>query len=96
MVYDAEQAGLAKLGDLNSKESQALQMALQAKNENDYAALAEYTNAVRNIQNDRMNTLKSMTDQIKTIEDTDKNIRNMNPNEAKFMQSMIDSYIVTA
>lgn len=96
MVYDAEQAGLAKLGDLNLKESTALQMALEAKNENDYNALEKYTNAVRNIQNDRMNTIRAMTEQIKTIEDTDKNIRNMNPNEAKFMQSMIDSYILTA
>lgn len=96
MVYDAEQAGLAKLGDLNLKESTALQMALEAKNNNDYKALADYTSAVRNIQNDRMNTIRDMTTQIKTIEDTDKNIRNMNANEAKFMQSMVDSYILTA
>lgn len=96
MVYDAEQAWLAKLGDLNLKESTALQMALSAKNDNDYAALAQYTNAVRSIQQDRMSTIQAMTTQIKTIEDTDKNIRNMNPNEAKFMQSMIDSYILTA
>lgn len=96
MVYDAEQAGLARLSDLNLNESIALQKALQAKNENDYAALESYTNAVRNIQNDRLNTLTQMNNQIKTIEDTDKNIRNMNENEASMMQSMIDSYILTA
>jgi len=96
MVYDAEQAGLAKLGDLNLKESQALQMALAAKNADDYAALAQYTDDVRAIQQDRINTITQMTNQIKTIEDTDKNIRNMNQNEANFMQSMIDSYILTA
>lgn len=96
MVYDAEQAGLSKLADLNLKESTALQMALTAKNNNDYDALESYTNTVRGIQNDRINTIKEMTTQIKTIEDTDKNIRNMNTNEATVLQSMINSYITTS
>jgi hypothetical protein len=96
MVYDAEQAGIAKLADLDVQESEALRLAMVAKNTNDYKALNDYTTAVRNIQADKLATLRDMTTQIKTIEDTDKNIRNMNPNEAKFMQSMIDSYILTA
>lgn len=96
MVYDAEQAGIARLGDLNLQEAQALQLALKAKQDQDYKALGEYTTAVRNIQKDRIDTLTEMTKQIKTIEDTDKSIRNMNQNEAKVMQSMIDSYILTA
>lgn len=96
MVYDAEQYGIARLADLDAQESQALQMALSAKNEDDYAALQAYTDDVRSIQQDKINLLDKMTNQIKTIEETDKNIRNMNANEAKFMQSMVDSYILTA
>lgn len=71
-------------------------MALSAKNDKDYAALQKYTDSVRSIQQDKVNILDRMTSQIKTIEDTDKNIRNMNTNEAKVMQSMIDSYILTS
>lgn len=96
MVYDAEQYGIARLADLDAQESQALQMALSAKNADDYAALQAYTDDVRSIQQDKINLLDKMTNQIKTIEETDKNIRNMNANEAKFMQSMVDSYILTA
>lgn len=96
MVYDAEQYWIARLADLDNQESQALQMALSAKNDKDYAALQKYTDSVRSIQQDKVNILDRMTSQIKTIEDTDKNIRNMNTNEAKVMQSMIDSYILTA
>lgn len=94
MVYDAEQAGISHLTDLNLQESVALQKALDAKNANDYKALADYTNTVRNLQNDKLNTLSQMTNQIKTIEDTDKNIRNMNANEAAVMNSMISAYTV--
>ena len=96
MVYDAEQYGIARLADLDAQESQALQMALSAKNSDDYDALQAYTDDVRSIQQDKINLLDKMTNQIKTIEETDKNIRNMNANEAKFMQSMVDSYILTA
>lgn len=96
LVYDAEQAGLARLADLNQKEAQALQMALQAKNADDYKALAQYTSDVRNIQADRLTTLDKMNTQIKTIEDTDKNMRNMNANESSIMNSMISAYAVTA
>lgn len=92
MVYDAEQAGIARLTDLDLQESVALQKALDAKNANDYKALADYTDTVRNLQNDKLNTLTQMTNQIKTIEDTDKNIRNMNANEAAVMNSMISAY----
>lgn len=92
MVYDAEQAGIARLTDLNLQESVALQKALEAKNTNDYKALTDYTTAVRNIQEDKLKTLTQMTTQLKSIEDTDKNIRNMNTNEASVMNSMISAY----
>jgi hypothetical protein len=96
MLYDVEQAGIAKLGELNLQESRALNEALIAKNNNDYAALAQQTDAIRSIQNDRLNTIAQMNNQIKVIEDTDKNIRNMNTNEAAIMQSMINSYTLTS
>jgi hypothetical protein len=95
-VYDVEQAGLSRLADLSTQESIAIQKAISAKNSDDYKALADYTNTVRNIQNDRLNTLTKMTEQIKTIEDTDKNLRNMNTNEANIMNAMISSYMMTS
>jgi hypothetical protein len=96
MLYDVEQAGIAKLGELNLQESRALNEALIAKNNNDYKALAQQTDTIRNIQNDRLNTIAQMNNQIKVIEDTDKSIRNMNTNEASIMQSMINSYTLTS
>ena len=60
MVYDTEQYGLQKLGEIDGQYAAALNAAQTAKDERDYKNLGDLMTNLDNLAKDRLNVLKDM------------------------------------
>lgn len=92
MVYDTEQAGLAKLGALDSQYSAALTAAQTAKDERDYKNLGDLMDNLDKLQKDRLTILNDMARGAKELSESIDSVENMNENQLNAMNNMMEGY----
>jgi len=92
MIYDAEQAGLSRLADLDTQYADVLLKAQTAKDDKDYKNLNDLMTNLEGLANDRLAALNDMATSAKEIEQSLNTVENMNQNQMTAMNNMMEWY----